>query len=259
VQYEDHVQHLKRYSNSFLELARSSDLDAAVPSCPGWSVADLVHHLAEVQHFWGSIVRGLLDDPGGVESKARPHDEGLVEVYDEARRMLEDALADATDDDRCWSWSEAGGTVGWVARRQHHEAAIHLADLELANGRQPRLMHDTAVDGIFEMIDVMLGDFPPWMSYEPKWLVEIDVDEFDVATLMTVGLLSGTGPESGMVYLDLPGARRAEYGLPDAIISGPAEAMDLWMWGRGPVDELTLTGEGEAVEALRLAIADGTQ
>ena len=109
------------------------------------------------------------------------------------------------------------------------------------------------------MIDVMLGDFPAWMSYEPRWLVEIDIDEFDVATLMTVGLLSGTGPESGKVYLDLPGARRAEYGLPDAIISGPAEAMDLWMWGRGPVDDLTVTGEGEAVEALRLAIADGTQ
>jgi hypothetical protein len=46
-------------------------------------------------------------------------------------------------------------------------------------------------------------------------------------------------------------ARRAEYGLPDAIISGPAGAMDLWLWGRGPTDDLTVTGEGEAVEALR--------
>ena len=257
--YEDHLDHLKRYSGMFLELARSSDMEAAVPSCPGWSIADLVHHLAEVQHFWGSIVEGRLDDPGGVEPKDRPANEELVGLFDDARQLLEEALAGADADHRCWSWSEAGGTVGWVARRQHHEAAIHLADLQLANGRQPQLLRDTAVDGITEMIDVMLGDFPAWMSYDPRWLVEIDVDEFDVATLMTVGLLSGTGPESGKVYLDLPGARRAEYGLPDAIISGPAEAMDLWMWGRGPVDDLTVTGEGEAVEALRLAIADGTQ
>ncbi len=259
MQYEDHVQHLKRYSMAFLELARSSDLDTAVPSCPGWSVADLVHHLAEVQHFWGSIVEGRLDDPGGVEARERPTDDSVVALFDDARELLDNALENATGQDRCWSWSDAGGTVGWVARRQHHEAAIHLVDLQLTNGRQPQLLRDTAVDGISEMIDVMLGDFPAWMSYEPQWLVEIDVDEFDVATLMTVGLLSGTGPESGTVYLDLPGARRAEYGLPDAIVSGPAEAMDLWLWGRGPVDDLAVTGEGEAVEALRLAIADGTQ
>lgn len=259
MQYEDHVNHLDRYSQRFLELARTADLDVQVPSCPGWSVADLIHHLAEVQHFWGSIVQGRLDDPGGVEAKDRPSDEALIELFADAAELLTSALRKAAPDDRCWSWSDTGGSVAWVARRQHHEAAIHLADLELANGCPPQLLHDTAVDGIYEMIDVMLGDFPAWMSYEPRWLVEIDVDEFDVAALMTVGLLSGTGPESGTVYLDLPGARRAEYGLPDAIVSGPAEAMDLWLWGRGPVDGLTVTGEAEAVEALRLAIADGTQ
>ncbi len=259
MQYVDHVDLLDHYSEDFLELARAADLDALVPSCPGWTVSDLVHHLAEVQHFWASIVAGRLDDPGGVEKKPRPADPSLVDLFDNAHRLLSSSLREAAPDDRCWSWSETGGTVGWVARRQHHEAAIHLADLELATGRLPHLHQQTAVDGIAEMIDIMLGDFPTWMSYEPKWLVEIDADEFDVATLMTVGLLSGTGPESGNVYLDLPGARRAEYGLPDAIVSGPAEAMDLWLWGRGAVDDLTVTGEGDAVEALRLAIADSTQ
>jgi uncharacterized protein (TIGR03083 family) len=259
VQYSDHLILLDRYSERFLQLARSVDLDALVPSCPGWTAADLVHHLAEVQHFWASIVEGRLDDPGGVEPKPRPGDPGLADLFDDARRLLWSALGGAAPDDSCWSWSETGGTVGWVARRQHHEAAIHLADLELAAGGRPQLQHATAVDGIAEMIDVMLGEFPRWMSYEPQWLVEVEVPDFDTATLLTVGLLSGTGPESGTVYIDLPGARRAEYGLPDAIVSGPAEAMDLWLWGRGPVDDLTVTGEGDAVEALRAAIADGTQ
>ena len=259
MQYQEHVAHLNHYSQSFLELARSTALNAAVPSCPGWTVAELVHHLTEVQHFWGSIVDGRLGDPGGVAAQDRPVEEALVGQFENAHRLLADALGNADPGDHCWSWSDDGGTIGWVARRQHHEAAIHLADLELAAGRRPSLHHDSAVDGIHEMIDVMLGDFPAWMTYEPLWLVEIDVDEFDVATLMTVGLLSGKGPESGQVYLDLPGARRAEYGLPDAIVSGPADAMDLWLWGRGPVDALAVTGEAEAVEALRLAIADGTQ
>ena len=223
-------------------------------------MADLVHHLAEVQDFWARIVAGRLEDPAGIEAPPRP-DAGpmLTELFDVSRSALRAALEAADPEDACWSWSEAGGRVGWVARRQHHEAAIHLADLELAAGGPPELDRSTAVDGILEMIDVMLGDFPPWMTYEPQWLVEIDVDEFDVVTLMTVGLASGTGPESGIDYVDLPAARRAEYGLPDAIVSGPAVAMDLWLWGRGPVDDLAVTGESEAVEALRLAIADGTQ
>ena len=210
-------------------------------------------------HTPHQVLAGRLDDPGGVEAKSRPDDATLVEFFDVSRQALGAALEAAAPADPCWSWSEIGGTVGWVARRQHHEAAIHLADLELASDNPPHLHHQTAVDGINEMIDVMLGDFPAWMKYEPEWLVEVDVPDFDTPTLMTVGTLSGTGPESGTVYLDLPGARRAEYGLPDAIVSGSAEAMDLWLWGRGPVDDLSVTGDAEAVEALRLAIADGTQ
>ncbi len=259
MQYRDHIDALDRYSQRFNDLTQIADHDAVVPSCRGWNVADLVSHLAEVQHFWARIVAGRLGDPGEVEETVRPAGSSLADYFDAGRRSLASALRNAAPEDPCWSWSKTGGTVQWVARRQHHEAAIHLADLELATGHAPQLLRETAVDGINEMIDVMLGDFPSWMSYEPQWLVEVDVEEFDTATLLTVGLLSGTGPESGTVYVDLPGARRAEYGLPDAIVTGPADAMDLWLWGRGPVDDLAVVGEAEAVEALRLAVADGTK
>ena len=56
MQYTDHLNHLDHYSEAFLELARAADLDVLVPSCPGWTVSDLVYHLADVQHCWASIV-----------------------------------------------------------------------------------------------------------------------------------------------------------------------------------------------------------
>ncbi|MCP4967824.1 MAG: hypothetical protein GY926_21640, partial [bacterium] len=50
-------------SARFTSLVRNTDHAAPVPSCPGWSAADLTWHLLEVQYFWASIVADLLRTP----------------------------------------------------------------------------------------------------------------------------------------------------------------------------------------------------
>ena len=42
--------------------AAESGLDLPIPSCPGWTMADLVWHLGEVHAFWGQVVAGKLTD-----------------------------------------------------------------------------------------------------------------------------------------------------------------------------------------------------
>jgi len=42
---------------------------------------------------------------------------------------------------------------------------------------------------------------------------------------------------------------------PDAVLRGPASALDLWLWGRGDAAELTVEGDRSAVAALRFAVA----
>ena len=51
---------------------------AHVPGCPGWSLADLVWHLAEVQHFWAWVVRTRAADTSAYSEPARRPDDELL-------------------------------------------------------------------------------------------------------------------------------------------------------------------------------------
>lgn len=98
-------------SGRFLETLASVDLDAAVPSCPGWQLADLLWHLAEVHGFWAEIVNRLLEDPAAADELERPPDPALQGFAAERRAALLAALARRSPMERCWSWSEIGGDV----------------------------------------------------------------------------------------------------------------------------------------------------
>jgi hypothetical protein len=53
----DFLDHLELESARFAEAIGGARPEAPVPSCPGWNADDLLWHLAEVQWFWGTIVR----------------------------------------------------------------------------------------------------------------------------------------------------------------------------------------------------------
>src|SRR5262252_320635 len=61
----DYLDHLARDSARFAAALRGAAPAAPVPSCPGWDSDDLLWHLAEVQWFWGTVVReGIAGEPG---------------------------------------------------------------------------------------------------------------------------------------------------------------------------------------------------
>ena len=101
-----------------LDDGRHRPLDRPVPSCPEWTAADLLWHLTEVQEFWGKIVRDLLESPAGMERIERPSDDELLARFDEQSAAMIDGLRRRDPSDACWSWFEAGHTVGWLRRRQ---------------------------------------------------------------------------------------------------------------------------------------------
>ena len=59
-------------SDRFAEVLADADPDTRVPSCPDWTVADLLWHLGEVQMFWGDDRGAAVDDPAGAEDPVRP-------------------------------------------------------------------------------------------------------------------------------------------------------------------------------------------
>ena len=93
----DYLAHLRSESDRFGEVLADTDPAAPVPTCPDWTAADLLWHLAEVQLFWGAIVRDRLDDPDAAEAgkPERPADYAeLLALYRDASAALIDALAE---------------------------------------------------------------------------------------------------------------------------------------------------------------------
>ena len=81
-------------------------------------------------------------------------------AFDEASAGLVAALRDADPADPAWTWSKEQ-TVGFILRRQAHEALIHRLDAELtAIGTIGELDPALASDGVEEVLDVMFGGLP---------------------------------------------------------------------------------------------------
>ena len=55
---------------AFADSCAAAGLDAPVAACPGWTVADLLWHLAEVHDFWRTIVRERMQSHEGYDAAA---------------------------------------------------------------------------------------------------------------------------------------------------------------------------------------------
>ncbi len=249
-------------SGRFLEALAGVDLDAAVPSCPDWHVADLLWHLAEVHGFWTQIVDRLLEDPSAADDLERPTDAALHTFATAQRVALLDALTRRSPTERCWSWSDLGGDVGWVARRQAHEALIHRTDAELAAGLTvTRPDAALAADGVDELIRGFLVGVPEWASWAPDGTtVAFECTDVGGRYVLELGRMTGTSPASGRSY-DLDAAElRDDPSVPvHAEVSGEAWDLDRWLWGRGDGAALSITGTREVVTRLRAMVTEATQ
>jgi uncharacterized protein (TIGR03083 family) len=249
-------------SGRFLEALAEVGLDVEVPSCPGWHVADLLWHLAEVHGFWAQIVDRLLDDPSAADDVERPTDPALLTFAAERRTELLDALARRSPTDRCWSWSELGGDVGWVARRQAHEALIHRTDAELAAGMAvTRPDAALAADGVDELVRGFLVGIPQWASWTPDGTtIALACTDVGARYVLELGRMSGTSPASGRSY-DLDAAELLDDpSLPaHAEVAGDAWELDRWLWGRAEDEAVTITDGREVVTRFRALAAEATQ
>lgn len=248
-------------SARFVAALQEADLTRTVPSCPDWDGHDLAWHLAEVQHFWGAIVARLIEDPAEeYEEPERPPDDELLALMRDASATLVAGLGERSPDDRCWTWHPDGETVGWVARRQAHEALIHRVDAELVAGTDVAAVDvGLAVDGVDEVVDVMLGGMPEWATFTPDGeAVTLVATDADTRWTIEFGRFTGESPSSGRSY-DLDDARRADDRETETTISGTAWALDRWLWGRGEGRELEIEGEASLAERLRAVLAEATQ
>jgi uncharacterized protein (TIGR03083 family) len=216
-----------RFAEAAAEAAVSRGWGASVPGCPGWSLADLVWHLAGVQHFWAWVVRTKAEDPSAyAESPRRPDDE-LLGYLAAQSADLELVLDGADPSERVWTWAPQQD-VAFVLRRQLQEATVHTVDVEQVLGNEHPIPADVGLDGLDEWLEVMvpsaLPDGPPEGAHPVVFhAVDADVER----TLF-------------------PGSRP----FPIAVLTGNAGDLLLAAWRRVPLEVLTVDGDGLQAAAM---------
>lgn len=255
----DYLAHLRADSQRFAQALTACDPTAPVPSCPDWTAADLLWHLGEVQLFWGTIVDQRLHDPDRAEEAKpeRPDDYGaLLAFYLAASSGLIDTLAATPDDTAVWTWFDNDQTVGFVRRRQAHEALIHRLDAELTVGDVTDVDAELATDGVAEVLDCMYGGVPSWGVQTRSGLVgRISTTDTGGNWLVELGTFSGTSPNTGTVYTDEGTITRVDEGEPAFTVSGAARDLDAWLWNRPTLTDIAVDGDyAQFVEIIRSGV-----
>ncbi|MET7710449.1 maleylpyruvate isomerase family mycothiol-dependent enzyme [Micromonospora sp. NPDC005413] len=236
-----------------LRAVAPTDLTSAVPSCPGWSVADLTRHVGEVYlHKTLAIRDGAEPEPWPPAELAA---EEPLALLDRAYAALLAEFATHDPKDTAGSWYEPGQTVGFWIRRMAQETVIHRIDAELGVGVPVApIPDDLAVDGVDELLRVFVEySVAEWADFfteiladSPGWTYTLRADEQAWSVRTGPGLFSVTD-----------GATDAA----DVTVTGPPAALLRWVWGRelpGEPSGVTVQGSPEAVAQLRRCIVTAT-
>ena len=204
------------------ELARiiDGDLERPVPTCPGWTFRQLATHLGRGHRWAAQIVATRATMPIPMREVADgklPRDPAQHASWLNISAVQVIEAVSAAGSDLVWTLAGIGPASFW-ARRRAHEAAVHLADAQLAAGLDVDLAPEFAADGVDE------------------WLARIAVGA------------GGTADPTGAQASDLRGdGQSLHFHATDPGLSGAGE----WLVTRMPSGVTVARGHGKADVAVR--------
>ncbi|MFF4953175.1 maleylpyruvate isomerase family mycothiol-dependent enzyme [Streptomyces chattanoogensis] len=195
----DHRAAVATETAKFISVLNGADLATPVPTCPDWTLADLVKHTGSVQRWFSTLLHARIQSPPQsreVDLRLPTRTDGYPGWLDESAAVAADAFAATDPDLPMWAWGADQHARFW-ARRMLFETLVHRADAELALGLRPAIDRTLAVDGI----DEFLVNLPFATFFAPKvanlrgtgqtilfrtndanaaWLVTLRPDGFDI-------------------------------------------------------------------------------
>jgi uncharacterized protein (TIGR03083 family) len=219
-----------------------------VPSCPEWTVRDLVRHMGGVHRWAAGYVTSGRTEPSHAELDevvgTWPDDDDLAAWLGQGCSELVAALVAAPDDLQCWTFLPAPSPRAMWARRQAHETAIHRVDAELAVGAAGTgFVAPFAADGIDELLRLFVPRRSTTLRADPPTTLAVRCADLDVSWLLHLGA-DGVHTTSDDV------ARAA------CTVTGAAGDLYLALWNRAGADDLTVEGDrdvlGQFAEAVRI-------
>lgn len=244
--HEEYVKHV-RADGERMAMVAERGLEPAAPSCPGWTVRDVVEHTAQVfLHKVASIRLKAAPDPWPPERGDEPTIPYLRQSLDELVSEL--AGRDEHEFADTWWWDER--TVGFWGRRMAHEAAIHRVDVELPYDDVTPIDDALSLDGVDEVLRRFLaGDWSDEpVPDRPGTVVRVECAGTAWRVVMEPSAVVAS------VWLD----RWPDLPV-DGTVAGDPLPLYLWLWGRGPRDPLTLDGDVSAIDHLDARLRVATQ
>ncbi len=157
---QQYLDQLAQNSERLADAAAAAGTDADVPSCPGWTVTDLLDHCVRGDGWARTIAEqgraGSTERVLPAETDPSLQGDALVEAFREGARSLVAALSSVTPDTPVWTFSSTNRTASFWQRRRAQETSVHRYDAETAAGTPTPLDAELAVDGIDEFFTVFL-------------------------------------------------------------------------------------------------------
>lgn len=237
----DYIEVVRNRSVGLLVSART-DLTAPIPSCPGWTMAELIAHVGGTWGWAAGIVssgerRGQFPTiPNSITGSA------LIALVEERARQLLQVLEGADPAANCWTFGLPRSAMFWF-RRQALETSIHAWDAEGAVAHPAPIDADLACDGIDEFLAVML---PRQVKENP-----------DIWTGQSLHLHRTDGDGEWLVQLGPDGQTTYEstHGKGDVALRGSASSLYMWCLNRIPMDDLEVFGDRAVAHQWRSDIA----
>jgi uncharacterized protein (TIGR03083 family) len=227
-----YVDAIRRDGAALAAAARAAGVEAPVPTCGAWTIGDLCSHVGRLHRWAADIVARRPAAPAAhARQLAAPDGPALLDFVAQGYAPLADALETAGADEPCWSWT-GQRTVGFWARRQANELAVHRWDAEFASGTPAPIERDLAVDGIQELFDILpfRPGGPPAGKGETMHLHCTDGDGEWLIRL---------GPD-GVTVVN-------EHAKADVAARGSASDLLLTIWGR-PAEKVEVFGDAALLE-----------
>lgn len=242
--FDRHCALIENAAHALVERCLAAGPDTPVPTCPEWSVQQLLAHQGMVHRWAAGNLHGVTRAEQGVTDilaevgVARLNEWFLVGVD-----ALLQALREADPDVEARVFlNDAPRPRDFWARRQAHETTIHSVDALAATlGRFPTaaeaaLPADVAADGLDELLCGFLSrEQSSLYDGEPATVL---VAPTNVDHRWTLYLQ----PDSTVV-------ERAAVGAPDATLTGTAVGLYLGLWNRG--EEVGSAGRLDVLEQWR--------
>jgi uncharacterized protein (TIGR03083 family) len=233
VNHGEYVDAIRREGAAFVDAARAAGVERPLPSCPDWTIGDLCAHVGRLHRWAAQIVATRPADPTDHWKHLEfPSGPALVDYVAAGYGPLADVLGGAAAGEPCWSWTDQH-TVGFWARRQANELAVHRWDAQRAAGTQEPVDRELAVDGIQELFDIL-----PFRPGGPP-----------TGNGETIHLHCTDGDGEWLVRLSADGVTVVnEHAKGDVAARGGASDLLLMMWGRIPVDQVEVFGDASLLE-----------